>query len=232
MPKISISPQSTTQRRTIASSGLKSVSKHSGRDNIKIWEDKTLSGIFKITLKNTGEHGTTDMPLNYLSEVAADVKGDGNLPLLTTGILDQAIVEAASKFSEGKPFKYLLGCWKRVSRLIRAMKQPEGDDPRYGIVKEARRLCMSYCIFALTMPEIYGVDSSENNILVEHLLLDSDSDSGICHDFLSEAVSRFHEDDNIKEKLVESMVILSQRLARISMNDDYKPYVSVNQSSS
>lgn len=207
---------------------MKSASRQSGRDNIKIWEDKTLSGIFRITLRNSDERDNTDTPLNYLSEVAADVKDNGNPPLLTTAILDQAIVEAASKFSEGEPFRYMLECWKRVSRLIRAMKPPGGDDPRYGIVKEARRLCMSYCIFALTMPEIYGVDSSENDVLAEHLLLDPDSDSGICHDFLSEAVSRLHEDESLKEKFVESIEILSQRLARTSMNDDYKPYVSVN----
>ena len=217
------------QRRTTASPALKPASKQSGRDNVQIWEDKTLSGIFKITIKDVGEHDTTDKSLNYLSGVATDVKGDGNSLLLTTGILDQAIVEAVSNFSEGEPFQYLLGCWKRVSRLMRGMKTPEGDDPRYGIVKEARRLCMSYCIFAVTMPEIYGIDSSEKNVLVKHLLLDPDSDSGICHDFLSEAVARFPEDESIREKLVESMEILSQRLAKISMNDEYKPYVSVSQ---
>ena len=226
-PRISISSKAASSQRTAASSASRSGSKQQGYDNVENWEDKTLGGIFKITLNDGSEQGNTGKPLNYLPGVVADLKDEGSPIRLHTGILDQVIVEVVSSFSEEKPLQYLLGCWKRVSRLYRAMRVPGGDDSRYKIVKEARRLCMSYCIFAMTIPEMFGNDINEEDTLAEHLLADPDSDSGICHDFLSEAIARFQDDETIRDKLVESMEQLSQNLAKMSMNEDYKPYVRV-----
>ena len=84
---------------------------------------------------------------------------------------------------------------------------------------------MSYCIFAATMPEMFGLEASDKSPLAEYLLCDPDRDTGICHEFLQEAVARFPEDESIKNALVQAMEQLSVDLSKLSMNDDYKPYV-------
>jgi len=108
------------------------------------------------------------------------------------------------------------------------MRSGSTEDPKYDILKEARRLCMSYCIFAITMPDMFGQETTPINPLAKHLLVDPEHDRGICHDFLSEAVSRFSEDDSIRDALVGAVEQLSQELSKKSMNDDYKLYVQVS----
>ena len=108
---------------------------------------------------------------------------------------------------------------------MRGMRSTENENPRYATLKEARRLCMSYSIFAVTMPEMFDAESTVENPLARCLLADPESDGGICTDFLTEATSRFEEDDSIKDALVGAVEQLSQDLARLTMNDNYKPYV-------
>jgi ubiquitin conjugation factor E4 B len=81
-----------------------------------------------------------------------------NEPLrLGTGLLDQALLEAASNQKGGTtPLEYLLSCWKRVSKQYKALRKGGEHDPKSNVIKEARRLCMSYCIFAITMPDMFG----------------------------------------------------------------------------
>ena len=47
----------------------------------------------------------------------------------------------------------------------------------------------------------------------------------MCHDFLTEAVSRFKDDDTVQTALVEAVEDLSHQLAKMTLNDNYKPYV-------
>ncbi len=61
-----------------------------------------------------------------------------------------------------------------------------------------------------------------------YLLAEAEDEKGICYDFLVEAVSRFDEDDTVKPMLTKSFALLSQKLSRMTMNDDYKPYVHVS----
>lgn len=77
------------------------------------------------------------------------------------------------------------------------------------------------------MPEMFGFDTPPHNSLAKHLLQEPQSDSGIDHDFLNEAVSRFEEDESIKEALVGAVEQLSRQLATLSMNDlEYKQYLT------
>ena len=82
---------------------------------------------------------------------------------------------------------------------------------------------MSYCIFAITMPDMFGLDPPETNPLTLHLLEDTEDDRGICRDFLLEAISRFDEDDTVPSAIVGAVEELSRQLSRMSMNDNYKP---------
>ena len=68
--------------------------------------------------------------------------------------------------------------------------------------------------------ELFGVHA-----VVDHLLADPDADTGICTDFLTEASSRFEEDESIKEAIVGAAEQLSQQLSTKSMLDDYQFYL-------
>ena len=84
------------------------------------------------------------------------MKEQGEPVRLSIEVLDQALLEAASRSGKDTPLDFLLGCWKRVSRQFRAFRGEKVLDPKYDVIKEARRLCMSYCVFAVTMPEMFG----------------------------------------------------------------------------
>lgn len=165
-------------------------------------------------------------PLIHLASTRDDLE-EQNAPLqLNVEVVEAAITEAASKAPGGKPFKYLLASFKRVSRTIKQTRYSGAEDPKHSILGETRRLCMSYCVFAITMPEMFGDNVPSGNPLVEHMLNDPESDSGICFDFLNEASTRFEEDESIKEAMVGAVEELSQRLATKSMLGEERVYVN------
>jgi ubiquitin conjugation factor E4 B len=193
--------------------------------SIEAWEDHTLGGIFRITLDQNRTQDTHGHRLYFASTTKDDLEADGKPLRFTTDMLDSVILESASSHNQGSALEYLLGCWKRVSKQFKSMSNK--NDPKYEIVKEARRLCFSYCIFAATMPDMFGEEAPPTNALADHILLGPDDDRGICYDFLTEASHRMAEDDSIKEALVGAMEDVSRRLARVSMNGDYRPYMLV-----
>lgn len=95
--------------------------------------------------------------MQFLPGTRLDLEDSGQSISLNVGMLDQALLEAASNLKQGTtPLDFLLGCWKRVSRQYKALRKAGEQDPKFVVVKEARRLCMSYCIFAITMPDMFG----------------------------------------------------------------------------
>jgi ubiquitin conjugation factor E4 B len=50
----------------------------------------------------------------------------------------------------------------------------------------------------------------------------------LCYEFFQEAVSRFDEDDTIEPLFTKAMMDASEQLAKLSMNDNYKPYMMVS----
>lgn len=186
------------------------------------WEDKTLKAIFRLSLDPNHLQDSHGHRLHYMDGLRQELDEQGTAIQMTTGNLDQALLEVASNLGKTTPLEYLLGCWKRVSRQFRGLKP---EDPRFNVVTEARRLCMSYCIFAITMPDMFGLDPPDSSPLTTHLLEDTEDDRGICRDFLVEAISRFDEDDTIQSAIVEAVEELSRQLSRMTMNDNYKPYI-------
>ena len=75
----------------------------------------------------------------------------------------------------------------------------------------------------------YRLEPAAENPLIPHLLAEPDAEYGIDHEFMTEATLRMQEDDSIREVLVNAVEDLSVQLAEKSMNDDYKPYISVSQ---
>lgn len=184
-----------------------------------------MSQVFRLSLKPEVTKDINGHSLHVLSGVREDLQEQNEPLLLNTSLLDQALTEAASGLNSSKPLDYLLSCWKRVSRAYRSLRSGDAENPRLAVIKEARRLCMSYCIFAVTMPEMFGQDSPSENALAQYLLVDPDSDTGLCHDFLTEAISRFEEDESIKDALVGAAEQLSRDLSKLSLDENYKPYV-------
>ena len=202
-----------------------------GPESLESWEHKILSGIFRVSLDPQKLQDHQRHKLLYLPGVRAELDNDGAPIRLSTSVLDQVILAAASHNSKGgtkkSPLDYLLACWKRVSVAYKPFKASRNRDPKSDVVREARRLCMSYCIFAITMPDLFHPDepSSVENPLTLHLLADPDDDRGLCYDFLSYAVERSNEDDTIIPAIVEAIEQLSRRVSKITMNEDFKPYV-------
>ena len=58
-------------------------------------------------------------------------------------------------------------------------------------------------------------------------MLDPEDDRGICHEFLTEAVRRFGDDDSIRDALAGAVEEIGRQLAEMNMKDNYTPYVSV-----
>lgn len=185
-----------------------------------------LKQVFRVTLKPEEVKDIHGHPMIHLASTRDDLE-EQNAPLqLNVEVVEAAITEAASKAPGGKPFKYLLASFKRVSRTIRQTKYSGADDPKHSILGETRRLCMSYCVFAITMPEMFGDNVPSGNPLVEHMLNEPESDAGICFDFLTEASARFEEDEGIKEAMVGAVEELSRGLATKSMLGEERVYVN------
>lgn len=70
-------------------------------------------------------------------------------------------------------------------------------------------------------------EPSEKSPLKPFLLVDPEEDKGVDFEFIGEAVRRFDEDENIKPAFITAVEELSQELAGLNINHDYKPYMTV-----
>ncbi|KAF2833397.1 hypothetical protein CC86DRAFT_338679 [Ophiobolus disseminans] len=220
-PRINIKPKPAQS----SSSGASTQPAKAQDVNIQVWEDRTLSSIFRITLDPSRTHDQLGHKLFFAPDTRSDCEQEGKPLQFTISMLDSVILESASSHSQGSALEYLLGCWKRVSKLFK--NHPNKSDPKHEVAREARRLCFSYCMFAATMPDMFLEEAPATNALADHLLLGPEDDRGICYDFLTEASHQLHEDDAIREAFVGAMEDLSRRLAKLSMNGDYRPYMLV-----
>ena len=159
-PKINITsanarPVTPKRRDRPTSSGGRSSSR--AGETLEQWEDRILGNIFRITLWEEHRQDAHGNHLHFLAGTRLDLEDSGQSVRLNAGMLDQALLEAASNLKQGTtPLDFLLGCWKRVSRQYKPLRKAGEGDPKFVIIKEARRLCMSYCIFAITMPDMFG----------------------------------------------------------------------------
>ncbi|CAK4009047.1 related to ubiquitin fusion degradation -2 [Lecanosticta acicola] len=192
---------------------------------LETWQDRNLRQVFRVTLKEQELKDAHGNRLIYLPSTKDDLKEQNRPLLLNVEVLETAITEAAGQAPGAKVFAYLLQSFKRVARGIRSLRTGV-DDAKLEILRETRRLCMSYCVFAITIPDMFGVETTSNP-LVDHLLADPECDVGICTDFLTEACSRFEEDEGIKDVIVGAAEELSRQLAKLDMNEGlFQPYVT------
>lgn len=162
-PSINITPSQTTPAKRDASDTPRPRSSaQTTRETPEEWEHKTLSSVFRITLDSKRTKDPQGNQLHYLEGLRTELESD-NAPLLfVTALLDQALVEAAQNQS-AKPLDYLLSCWKRIARFTRLLK-PGQEDSKLAVMKEAKRMCMSYCVFAVTIPDMFGQEQTPSTL--------------------------------------------------------------------
>jgi ubiquitin conjugation factor E4 B len=204
--------------------------KQAGKEeSLEDWVNKTLNHLFRVTVDPSQEEDVHGHKLTFLPELSQEILDTDVMPKLSAENLDQAIVEAATVFPRDRPLlEYFLPCWKRVVRQLKLFRGPAPE--KEAVLREARRLCFSDAILALTTPELFGREPNpHHDTLVPYLLRALDNEHGVCIDFYNEAVSRFAEDDSIEPLFTKAMVDLSSKLSTLTMNDDYKPYINVSQ---
>lgn len=122
------------------------------------WSDRTLCDIFRVTLDETRTRDSHGSPLMFLLNLREELQQGGEPLKLNAQNIDQAILEAASTVPSTKPvLSYLLPAFKRIIKIGSSARRPTPE--KQAILDEAKRLCVSNCIFALTMPELFGYAS-------------------------------------------------------------------------
>ncbi|UQC75247.1 ubiquitin elongating factor core [Colletotrichum lupini] len=190
-------------------------------ESLDDFSDRILSHIFRITVDPERVVDTHGHKLTFLPEASQELQENGSPLKLTTSILDSALLEAVTAIPADKPLLgYLLPSFKRI---IRTNILKETAEKREAL-EEAKRLCVSNALFSLTIPDLFGRSRPES--LVTYLLKGHEQDDGVCLDFLREAVKRFPEDEQFPAAFATAMHTLSIKLSTLSMEDDYKPYIS------
>lgn len=120
------------------------------------YANRLLAQIFRVTVDPHHMSGSQGQRFVFLPGLNEELNESGELLKLSVNNLDQAIIEAANSWPQEKPLmNYLLPCWKRAVKSTSGAKLTAG--PRLEVHEEAKRLCMSNCLFALTMPILYGL---------------------------------------------------------------------------
>ncbi|KAG9240390.1 ubiquitin elongating factor core-domain-containing protein [Calycina marina] len=195
-------------------------------DDTGVWEHRTLSHIFRITLDPEQHLDSSNHRLIYLPNLRQELEDELAPLTLTKDKLDSAIIEAVSSLPHGRPiFDYLLPAFTRVLKQAKALRGYANE--KDAVLKEARRLCVSYCIFGAEMPELFGREPnpSRDSLTPYFLLEKTDDKFGEGYEFLGDLASRFDEDDTAKDMLMKTVAELSYRLDQMTMNDPYKPYI-------
>lgn len=116
---------------------------------------RVLTQIFRITVDPHHMTNAQGQRLVFVPNLNQELNEAGDALKLSTSVLDQAIIEACSNLPPNEPlFGYLLLCWKRAVKAASTTKN--ASDVRLGVHEEAKRLCISNCLFSLTMPDLYG----------------------------------------------------------------------------
>lgn len=130
-------------------------------ETIPEWENRTLGQIFRVTLNPEERTDSNNHKLIFLGNHRQEL-ADENVPvLLTRDRLDGIILEAASYLPHDRSIlDYLLPCWKRVIKALKSLKGYAGE--KDVVLKEAKRLCMSYIIFAVEVPDLFGYTAQDS----------------------------------------------------------------------
>lgn len=130
-------------------------------------EDIILRKIFLVTLVDSMEN---DSRIVYLEMTAAEVLSEGKELKLSRDLMERVLVDRLSGnfISAEPPFKYLLGIYIRAheeGRKIANMKDKAVRSEMELVVKQAKKLAVSYCRIHLGNPDMFpDSDRSKSNV--------------------------------------------------------------------
>jgi len=219
------------------------------QESIEDYTNRVLIDMFHLSVNPGRLVDSRGADVTFLPTLSHDLESEGAPLRLPVDRLEEALFEAATAYPPEEPlFNYFLQCWKRVNRTIKVLRKPAPQ--KEEVLKEARRLCFSNCIFSLTMPELFGYalvpisdrrgclltivtsksrePNAQHDTLVPYLLRGVEHSNGLCMDFFGEAVTRLEEDETIAPLFTKAMADISATLSTLNMNDNYKPYLDVS----
>lgn len=141
--------------------------------------------------------------------------------------MEPAILGRTALDDNQTPFHYLLGAWKRAVEMARNIR-PDRDrqgNAKLEILKECRRLCVSYAGLSLMMPDMFG-DAPRETDLCSYLLQDVFTDVKLPEEFLNELATRFY-DDGLIEVIGSTITGISEEIASLKFNENYRSAIRV-----
>ncbi|KAJ2903415.1 uncharacterized protein MKZ38_009992 [Zalerion maritima] len=185
-------------------------------ETIQDFADNCLSRIFRISV-NPSKKSDQSGSLTFLDESSAELQDNGDPLKLNIDNLDQYLFEAGTKWPSNQPlFDYFLRAYKQSSVILGHIRTP--SEEKEALVKEARRIAVSHCIFCVSMPDMYGREgNSKHDSLSQYLLQPYGSELSLPIELMNEFVLRIKEDDSISTLFVKAMVDISLQLAQKNM---------------
>ncbi|XP_075645294.1 putative ubiquitin conjugation factor E4 [Castanea sativa] len=119
-------------------------------------EDIILRKIFLVSLTDSE---SPDPRIVYLELTAAEILSESKELRLSGDLMERILVDRLSASATAEPpFQYLVGCYRRAydeSKKISSMKDPNLRSQLDSVVKQAKKLCVSYCRIHLGNPELF-----------------------------------------------------------------------------
>lgn len=134
--------------------------------------------IRKIFLVSITIDSNTDSRIVYLELTAAEILSEGKQLILSRDSMERVLIDRISgDFSAAaageSTFHYLVGCYHRAheeSKKIANMKDKNLKSEMEAVVKQAKKLCVSYCRIHLANPELFPSRNSSSGATGSPLL--------------------------------------------------------------
>ncbi|XP_051121088.1 probable ubiquitin conjugation factor E4 [Andrographis paniculata] len=130
-------------------------------------EDIILRKIFLVSLVDSME---SDSRVVYLEMTAAEILSEGKELKVSRENLERIIIDRLSgNFPAAEPpFQYLINCYRRAydeGRKITSMKDKNVRSEMETVVKQAKKLAVSYCRIHLGNPDMFpNGDANKSNV--------------------------------------------------------------------
>ncbi|XP_077211467.1 putative ubiquitin conjugation factor E4 [Tasmannia lanceolata] len=128
------------------------------------FEDIILRKIFLISLTDSAQN---DSKIVYLEMTAAEILSEDRPLVLNRDLMERILIDRLSIQSVGiePPFLYLIGCYRRAyeeGRKVGSIKDQNLRSEMELVIKQAKKLSVSYCRIHLGNPDMFGSSNSND----------------------------------------------------------------------
>ncbi|KAK7266488.1 hypothetical protein RIF29_19132 [Crotalaria pallida] len=122
-------------------------------------EDIIIRKIFLVSINDS--NASNDSRIVYMELTAAEILSEGKDLVLSRDLMERVLIDRISGDFPGaaeSTFHYLVGCYNRAheeSKKIANMKDKNLKSEMESVVKQAKKLCVSYCRIHLANPELF-----------------------------------------------------------------------------